>query len=326
MGEVLSVFSFLQQTPAHVGEALAKYAHVGDSAGGDIALRGSCCDRYSPVAPPSLPNTTRLELFLFEPAPANFRFLKTLFPDAVSMNAAAVQSVGRQAALQAHARRLRGSNASAAALGVRNPYIEIFHSAALGPNASPAIRFPDVPLGNELGSVGTGSSSNKCDVFVTIPSATLDRVMASPTTPFIDAVLIDTEGYDLEVVLGARGLIEEGRVGLFVFELHRRTSTRLDTIIFDVMAPNGYECFHLTGRDWQGILTPISGSCWQPAWTDIRGWYNTACFNVRLPHMRKALRSLLSCRQAAIDPGASCDFTLPANPVALPNATVDCGF
>lgn len=312
VAEVLSLFSFVKPTPAYLGTMLASLMP------GDWTSRGACCDQHAPLSTPPLSNTTRLEIFIFEPAPSNYQFMaKRLFPGSVEMNAAVVAAVGRDAMLRTHART---HNVTVEALrATAQPYVELYHSAALAPRAAPFVRFPDVPLGSEVG--GVGAARHDCDVFV--PTSTLDAMLGGPEAPpFFDLVLIDTEGFDLEVILGARSLLDEGRIGAVVFELHRRTETRLPAILEDFMSPNGYECFHLVNDDWEGILVPISGPCWQRAF-DIRGWYNSVCFNVRIEHVRKAVESLLACRRAVPNP-RHCDFAPLPVPSDASNVSNEC--
>lgn len=212
-------------------------------------------------------------------------------------------------------------------------------------SANVSVLYPDLPLGFERGSANESSTESfeqdteACRRDAThhmVNALTLDEAFWGSATGrgapssdalrhrFVDVVLVDTQtGTDIEAVLGMRAHVEAGAIGLIVFHNSRKPTEdalrrsdwkigrMLDVLVMDLMDPNGFQCFHLTAHDATGgLFTSISGACWKPKVSDIVGWFNTACFNMRLPYVREAVLELIADHSPVADPRPHCDFRL----------------
>jgi hypothetical protein len=75
----------------------------------------------------------------------------------------------------------------------------------------------------------------------------LDDEIAAAGWSGIDFLKIDAEGYDLRVLTGARGLLEQQRVGIVQFEYNRSWQLAGDTLFsaMKLLKDCGYEVFVL---------------------------------------------------------------------------------
>jgi FkbM family methyltransferase len=89
--------------------------------------------------------------------------------------------------------------------------------AAAVDTAVDEVTFHEEPGAGQTSSLVTGASRPD-SVSRRVPAVTLDALVAAQGWTNIDVLKVDTEGYDLRVLQGARGLLAEGRIGLIQFE------------------------------------------------------------------------------------------------------------
>ena len=153
------------------------------------------------------------------------------------------------------------------------------------------------------GEAGTGQV-DKLARRVRVPVRTLHAELRALGVDRVDVLLTDTEGYDFLVADGAGPLLAAGRVGLYVWEIHRSPAGHQLGARIAELDRWGYECFLPTYRPpgWKGKsfearytirrrLVPISGGCLPPGLRDLAGWHNVVCANRRLPGLVAALRT-----------------------------------
>ena len=82
---------------------------------------------------------------------------------------------------------------------------------------------------------------------IPVAVVTLDQEIAARGIHRIDMLKIDAEGYDLRVLLGARGLLEAQRIGAVQFEYNAPWATAGSTLsfAFQLLAGTGYRVFLL---------------------------------------------------------------------------------
>jgi hypothetical protein len=80
--------------------------------------------------------------------------------------------------------------------------------------------------------------------------ATLDSVLGEDRQ--IGLLKIDVEGHELEVLMGAQGLLVSGHIRDILFEEHRA----LPTPVTDLLEGHGYAIFRIDGR----FLGPVTAS------------------------------------------------------------------
>jgi FkbM family methyltransferase len=139
--------------------------------------------------------------------------------------------------------------------------------------------FPDGVLGKETGKV----SSVPVDGYVPVKIVSLDAFLGSSNIKHVDILCTDAEGFDQEVAKGARQLLEEGRVGIYQFEMYRAEDYKS---IFERLYRWGYVCYYFTEarRGSAPWLIRISG-CWQDYFQNLIGWVNGLCYNTRVPEL-----------------------------------------
>ncbi len=77
---------------------------------------------------------------------------------------------------------------------------------------------------------------------------TLDEYCKKNNIKYIDLLKIDTEGFEHEVLDGARGLLKKGSVGTIVFEVSKPVLIELNKNIdpvFKILTDNGYTVYNL---------------------------------------------------------------------------------
>jgi FkbM family methyltransferase len=86
---------------------------------------------------------------------------------------------------------------------------------------------------------------------VIIPVTTLDAYCAEHAITHIDFLKIDTEGHDLFVLRGAKGLLEEKRIDCIQFELAQESVYAKVFLkdFTDLLSSYGYEVFKLRSQD-----------------------------------------------------------------------------
>lgn len=145
-------------------------------------------------------------------------------------------------------------------------------------------------FGNEdlgVSSSNNAASKNKAIApqLYEVPVSMLTKELQDEKLDFIDVLLTDTEGNDFKVADGAAEWIFAGKVGLYIFEIHRDSERNLGTHIRR-LEESGYRCFAPIGG---GGATQISHECWNPEWENVAGWINVICANERLPHLMEAM-------------------------------------
>ena len=97
--------------------------------------------------------------------------------------------------------------------------------------------------------------------------------------------MTDTEGHDYIVAQGASRLLAEGRLRMYLFEMHGVGLSEHATFMWR----NGYQCFFiLRPRAWRGKQLPLdrffhcmNGMCWRPWMANVQGWKNAVCVHVK---------------------------------------------
>jgi hypothetical protein len=100
-------------------------------------------------------------------------------------------------------------------------------------------------------------------------TVTLDDMFSGGDVGYIDVLVTDTEGWDMQVGVGALGFLGEKRVGLYVFEIHENPleSVPLDFYI-KLLNKLGYDCYwplgsqELIGAALLNSSSPTSTSVW----------------------------------------------------------------
>lgn len=140
--------------------------------------------------------------------------------------------------------------------------------------------FPDGILGKETGKV----SAVPLEGYVPVKIVSLDDFLASAGITYLDILSTDAEGFDQEVAKGAQSLLQEGRVGVYQFEMYRAEDYKS---IFERLYRWGYVCYYFT-EVRRGYTAPwlirISG-CWQDYFQNLIGWVNGLCYNTRVPEL-----------------------------------------
>jgi len=131
--------------------------------------------------------------------------------------------------------------------------------------------FPDMKAGCEGAHLGPGSDLPK-SATQEVPVKTVDSIM-DELGLYADVLIIDTEGWDAEVLKGAKRTLT--KVRYLEFEVHRDlapwSSTSLRSVVDD-LDEQGFDCYW-AGND--GKLTAIK-ACWNDDF-ETGMWANAAC-------------------------------------------------
>jgi hypothetical protein len=122
--------------------------------------------------------------------------------------------------------------------------------------------------------------SNKADIVKAFSSY-------NNTVPYIDVLTTDTEGFDLNVAIGADTLLKSGRVKMYIFELHqKKMGSRAVNYrdVFGKLESYGYECYYpaMPGKRGETVdlphLVKITGDkCFHGRFGGFIGWMNAVC-------------------------------------------------
>jgi len=153
------------------------------------------------------------------------------------------------------------------------PYgsFHIVQAAVVG-EASPneTVLFPNLAAGAETGHLNDADPQN---AHTQVPVKTVDTIMESLGLHRADILSIDTEGYDAEVLRGAK--LTLANVRYVEFEVHRDlapwSSTSLKSVAND-LDQQGFDCFWAGNN---GKLTNIK-KCWSDDFENGM-WANAAC-------------------------------------------------
>lgn len=94
----------------------------------------------------------------------------------------------------------------------------------------------------------------------TVPLATLDEVL--PTKDKIGVLKVDVEGYELEVLQGASGLITQQQIRDIIFEDHRNYPNPVSNFL----EAHGYRVFRIGKGFWKPRLDPPTQRDVSPDW------------------------------------------------------------
>lgn len=130
--------------------------------------------------------------------------------------------------------------------------------------------FPNLAEGIEQGSL---SDAHGATSHTQVPVKTVDTIMESLGLHGADILSIDTEGYDAEVLKGAK--LTLAKVRYVEFEVHRDlhpwSSTSLKSVVND-LHQQGFDCYWASNN---GKLTNIQ-KCWSDDF-ETGMWANAAC-------------------------------------------------
>lgn len=166
-------------------------------------------------------------------------------------------------------------NASRAA---RIPAAFQIHHAAVGATSNPAtIPFPDIGTGGmDFGeeSVGVGfatSSKGEGIPVVQVRHASVDTLFGNLAR--VDMLMVDTEGNDPLVLLGAPRVLQ--KVRYLEFENHEVGAWRKYSFqhVIDYLDNLSFDCYWTTNN---GGLYRITG-CWHANYAKVKLWSNVAC-------------------------------------------------
>ena len=130
------------------------------------------------------------------------------------------------------------------------------------------VAFENLGLSNEPGELEFHDYDNMCNSFATrkempgkapttykVPVTTLDRFCTERGVARVNMLKIDAEGYDLNVLEGARGLLGNQCVDLFMFEFASgwSASRRYLWEVHEYFEPLPYHLYHL----FNGFLCPL---------------------------------------------------------------------
>ena len=159
--------------------------------------------------------------------------------------------------------------------GYIQPEVNLVHAAAS--NYPGKAEFPIAP---KLGTAGLGLHDALTGNFntTTVQVITLDDLVRKEKISKIDYLSIDTEGNDMQVLLGAIGLLSSHSIRFFEFEHHtvaRWITSSLRDLI-ELVDSMGYDCYWTMNS---GKLARLTG-CWNDAYL-FKRWSNVACISRR---------------------------------------------
>ena len=142
-------------------------------------------------------------------------------------------------------------------------------------------------FGTETSSL-TGSAIYGTGFSEMVSITTIDRELGG-SVPHVDILVTDTEGHDLHVLEGASDFLSNGRVSLYVLELHKSDKQLSDSLSF--LLEKGYFCVipvrKVTEPTKMYLLFALSPPC---RGTDgARGWSNAICVNLNDTELVDAL-------------------------------------
>lgn len=170
------------------------------------------------------------------------------------------------------------------ALGYVGPAVSLIHAAMS--SVSGQARFPVSAAGTERLGLKDADSTNQT---IVVQVLTLSDLVREENIPKIDFLSIDTEGNDMQVILGGIQIFAAHAVRYFQFEYHQtgrwRTSSLQDLI--ELLDQFGYDCYWALNS---GFLTRLTG-CWHDDYT-AKQWSNVACISRREIITNQLMQSL----------------------------------
>ena len=336
---ILSALGVPGLTPESMGVSAYSYMVKTDQHGAGKWLCGACCDCAEAALPSSASGpwaASRVVFHAFEAMPVNAAFVASHFGRALSQPAARAPGAPRvdfrlyQAAAGAADSRVRwtlspilGFEGGKLGSKPKKAHHTIANVSALDSALAAVVDAGKRADGDSAKQSSHRNAGEPRSTVAAAAAAADDGLVGSDG--FVDVLLTDTEGHDFYVADGARGLLDAGRVGLYVFEIHGKDRPlhahikRLDAA--------GYRCFfplRLRGEGNRGkspsrTLLEIGGTCWQPAF-EVKGWLNVVCGNTRVPSLIEALE-VMSAQEDPPPPrpDSSVSCVIPGLPAGHPN-------
>jgi hypothetical protein len=151
----------------------------------------------------------------------------------------------------------------------------------IGSDTPGTSNFIQFSFGEEAGSVYMTNQNYKR---LKVAHIVLDTWLHN--VPFVDVLLTDTESHDLIVAEGAKNLLFDGRVGLYIFEMGN--AKRIDTFesFLARLDASGYNCYAAIGSGPKHrSLARINGpNCWRERYMKIP-FMNVMCGNRKFPDL-----------------------------------------
>ena len=172
-------------------------------------------------------------------------------------------------------------------LGYNEPNIKLIHAAAS--NYAGTAKFPNIS--NKAGYAGFGlhdASTGKHNT-TSVQVITLDGFIRAEQIQKIDYLSIDTEGNDMQVLLGAIHLLSAHAIRYFEFEAHEKARWNTSSLrdLIELVDSMGYDCY------WamiSGKLARITG-CWSDVYL-LKRWSNVVCISRRDTKVHEFMESL----------------------------------
>jgi FkbM family methyltransferase len=109
-----------------------------------------------------------------------------------------------------------------------------------------SLEFYEEPDAGTMSSLARGFSGSGA-IRRTVDVSTLDVEVEGRGVKFVDFLKVDVEGFDLNVLRGAKGLLAQQRIGLIQFEYTDAWAIAGNTLraAYDLLNAHGYEVFIL---------------------------------------------------------------------------------
>lgn len=175
-------------------------------------------------------------------------------------------------------------NSTFNALGYQPPGVTLIQAAVSNYLGTASFPISDAGRGN-LGLHHADASNESVQVQV----ITLDDLVKKSNIEKIDYLSIDTEGHDMQVILGGIHIFAAHLVRYFEFEYHftgRWQTSNLQDLI-ELLDQLGYDCYWALNS---GNLTRITG-CWHDDYNE-KWWSNVACISRKEIYTSKFMESL----------------------------------
>jgi FkbM family methyltransferase len=160
------------------------------------------------------------------------------------------------------------------ALGYKKPEIQLIQAAlSIYPGHA---EFPNIIGRAGVANMGLHDAENGKYNTTTVQLLTLDDLVRNEKISKIDYLSLDTEGNDMQVILGGVRLLASQAVRYFEFEHHKVarwfTSSLRDMI--ELADSFGYDCYWTLN---DGKLARLTG-CWSDVYLE-KFWSNVGCIN-----------------------------------------------
>jgi FkbM family methyltransferase len=148
--------------------------------------------------------------------------------------------------------------------------------------------------GNERATIANQAQSSNCpNGQWAVPSKTTDDWMREYNVNHIDYLKVDTEGFDIDVVHGAKNAMDRGAIDMISFEYHElarwRTESLEALVKWGEERGPGYDTYFI--GDFQ--LYKLSQNCWRKEF-EIKRWSNVWMVRRNYQHHDAIIRSFAS--------------------------------